>query len=68
MKKKWEIIQVIKLLQFKARKGLINKYEASLCIGALQWVLKDENFHTKWFEYRTKEEKGMKNEESENNS
>lgn len=55
MKKKYEIIKAINKLRFKARKGLIGRYEADIGIGALQWVLKDETVHKKWFDYRLKE-------------
>lgn len=55
MRKKYEIIKAINKLRFKARKGLIGRYEADIGIGALQWVLKDETVHKKWFDYRLKE-------------
>ena len=55
MKKKYEIIKAINKLRYKARKGLIGRYEADIGIGALQWVLKDETVHKKWFDYRLKE-------------
>ena len=52
MKTKKEIVSAINLLHYKARQGFINGYEASLCIGALRWVLKEGDVHTKWFKYR----------------
>lgn len=55
MKKKYEIIKAINKLRNKARKGLIGRYEADIGIGALQWVLKDETVHKKWFDYKLKE-------------
>ena len=55
MKKKYEIIKAINKLRYKARKGLIGRYEADIGIGALQWVLKDETVHKKWFDYRLEE-------------
>ena len=57
MKKKYEITKAINKLRFKARKGLIGSYEAYIGIGALQWVLKDETVHKKWFDYRLEERK-----------
>lgn len=52
MRKISEIIEVIDCLRFRARKGFIGRYESELCIGALNWVLKQDGIHTRWFEYR----------------
>lgn len=55
MRRPRELKKAIMILKAKVRDKKINPYEASLCIGALEWALNEENVHTKWFEYRAKE-------------